>query len=56
MVEKKDGEGYNSTTIHNGGDRSPFVLNGDSIKKIEFFHWTDNFNCSLDNLTIGFAN
>ena len=56
MVEKKDGEGYKSDIIHNGGDRSPFVLNGDSIKKIEFFHWTDNFSCSLDNLTIGFAN
>ncbi len=60
MVHKNGEEnkpaGFNNATLHNGGDRSPFVLNGDSVKKIEFFHWTADFACSLDNVTVSMIN
>ena len=46
----------NDDTLHNGSDRSPFYPAGDEFTQFYFFHWSEGLACSLDNLTVGFAN
>lgn len=41
--------------LHNGSDRSPFYPVGDEFTQFYFYHWSADLACSLDNLTVGFA-
>ncbi len=42
-------------TLHNAADRSPFYPVGDEYTQFYFYHYSKDMVCSLDNLTVGFA-
>jgi hypothetical protein len=56
MVLQVDGNGYDSADLHDGTQRSPFVLNGKSLAGMELFHWTADLSCSFDDFTVRLVN